>query len=393
LLDNIDKKFYLKNTLFIKFKSLYRKNIFLKLLAKLQGISLSYDNIHLYKIFSKLDKIEIEKNIEEDEIEPILNQIGELSKKSRFLSKEYLLIYKNIESIFLQPTSSITIHPFTFLTTYNDFKDTILYKKNKIPKFFMQHGNYIQENIFLKYNEIYPADINFVFNDYTKKFFEKRGAKRVYSVGSENFNYKIENRKNIKYDFLYIAYCTNYAYSGMQVFVEDNRLSIDGNDIHLRHKSIIELFGKKLTDKRLCIKLQYGIVSKNMNYIPLLELSKKYKNIKIEFIEPLSNLFNNSKYIISDYISSEFINRELLYKKDIFLFKNTFPIPKDILTDLEKIYIFIEDIRDLKSKIENLNSIVEGRVKDRAIIEYYSSKNIDTKKEINRVVSAQLKLK
>ncbi len=68
----------------------------------------------------------------------------------------------------------------------------------------MQHGSYIQENIFLKYNEIYPADINFVFNEYTKKFFEKRGAKDVYSVGSINFNYKIISSKKYKYDFVYI---------------------------------------------------------------------------------------------------------------------------------------------------------------------------------------------
>ncbi len=35
-----------------------------------------------------------------------------------------------------------------------------------------------------------------------------------------------------------------------------------------------------------------------MNYIPLIELSKSYDNIDIEFIKPLSKIFNEAKYIL-----------------------------------------------------------------------------------------------
>ena len=50
----------------------------------------------------------------------------------------------------------------------------------------------------LKYSEITPADVNLVFNGYTKKLFKKLNANKVYDVGSILFNQSIkEKRKNM----------------------------------------------------------------------------------------------------------------------------------------------------------------------------------------------------
>ncbi len=171
-------------------------------------------------------------------------------------------------------------------------------------------------------------------------------------LGSINFNYKIISSKKYKYDFVYITYCTSYGNSG-SVKSTNSNLDIDANDIYKRHKEIIELFGKKFKDKRLIIKLQYGIFIGTMNYIPLIELSKSYDNIDIEFIKPLSKIFNEAKYIISDYLSSQFINRELNYKRDIFLFKENLRLEDKTLQDIKKMFILIDSINDLKEKVEH----------------------------------------
>jgi len=254
----------------------------------------------------------------------------------------------------------------------------------------MQHGSYLQENIFLKYNEIYPADISFVFNDFTKKLFEKRGANKVYSVGSINFNYPIVDREKV-FDFLYIVYCTSYSYSGVYVGSKINLLSMDANNIFNRHKAIIELFGTKFKDKKICIKIQPGIFMGTMMYVPFLELSKDYRNITIEFTVPIRELISKSKYIISDYFSSEFINRELHYKKDIILFQGSpLPLPEDTLEDMKKMFILVDTIDDLKEKVENIEEITNDRKRYDDIIEYYSSKKCDTKKVVTEILEKEL---
>ena len=374
-IDNIDNIFYKKNRLISNiFKIVNEKNIFLKIYNKFNknsNLELNYDNIYFKDIYEFIDEFSINQKVD-------ISHIKHIYKNSIVLN-----IFKN---------SKIKLHPFTFLANNKNYSEILLYTKNNIPKIFMQHGSYIQENIFLKYNEIYPADINFVFNDYTKKLFEKRGAKNVYSVGSIKFNYEIKEKKK-RYDFLYITYCTSYAYTGLQIFSEDNNLSIDGYNIYLRHKSIIELFGTKFKDKKICIKFQGGIFTGDMNYIPFLELSKKYNNITVEFFTPLSKLFQKSKYIISDYISSEFINRDIHYKKDIILFKsNPIPIGKTILQDMEKLFILVDTIDDLEDKINNIEKITKKRRKYSDIIEYYSSKKCDTKKIVTDIIKKQIKL-
>ncbi len=340
-IDNRDNYFYKKYRLYKLFYTLKRKDIFFKIYNRFidkNRIELNYDNINYKEIYRK-----------------------------------------------------INIHPFTFLSTNRDYLDILQYRENSIPRVFMQHGSYIQENIFLKYNEIYPASINFVFNDFTKKLFQREGANRVYSVGSINFNKKIKERKK-KYDFLYILYCTSYGYSGLQIFSKLNSLSIDGDNIYRRHRAVIELFGKELRDKKLIIKAQYGVVE-SMMYAPLIELSREYKNIEIEFFKPISSLIESSKYIISDYISSEFINRDLHYKRDIFLFNDDkIVIDETILDDMAKLFILVESIKELKEKIEDIKNISKDRVKDRKLIEYYFSKDCNSKKIVEDILKKEFKI-
>ena len=303
--------------------------------------------------------------------------------------KELLTTFK--ELMLNQKIESTTnINPFTFLSKNQNYLEILLYKENKIPKIFMQHGSYLHENIFLKYNEIYPADINFVFNDFTKRLFEKRGAKKVYSVGSLNINYPIIEKKRV-YDFLYITYCSSYSHAGVYIGSESHLLSADGNNIFNRHKEIIELFGTKFKDKTICIKIQPGIFTGTIMYVPFLELSKKFKNITIEFSIPLGALIEKSEIIISDYFSTEFINRELHYKRNIILFQGLpIPLPKEIIEDMEKMFILVETIEDLETKIINLEEITKNRKRYPDIIEYYSSKKCDTKKIVTNILKKEL---
>ncbi len=397
-LKNSDKIVYIKNrdNLFYKknrFKSILNKK---DLIKKIYGryikkdIGFNYDNRYFANLFNRVD-ISIKNEIDKSTINRIVKRIENrlvLSSKFLYTKNSYKSICNKVTSLLNK--SNIKFHPFTFLSESRDYRDVLLYGKNSIPKIFMQHGSYIQENIFLKYNEIYPADINFVFNDYTKNLFEKRGAKDVYSVGSIDFNYKIEDKKK-RYDFVYITYCTSYAYRGLQIFSEINTISIDGDNIYKRHKSIIELFGTKFKDKKICIKFQDGIVKGDMNYVPFLELSKKYENVTVEFFTPLSRLFQESKYIISDYISSEFINRDIHYKRDIILFKsNPIPIDKNLLNDMEKLFILIDTAKDLEDKINTIDTI--SRKKYNNIIEYYSSKKCDTQKVVTDIMQKKIKL-
>jgi len=399
LIGNQDKLFYKINNLkaFINKKDLLKK-IYNKYIKK--GIKLTYDNKYYSYIYNSIRAITIKNGIDRHKVYKLAKNIENsliLLSKFLYIQNQYKDICSKISSF--SENSNIKFHPFTFLSKYENYKDILLYKKNNIPIIFMQHGSYLQENIFLKYNEIYPADINFVFNEYTQNLFEKRGAKKVYNVGSINFNYPIRNKefkydvnaKENKYDFLYIVYCTQYECIGMYVGSTINLLSVDANNIYKRHKSIIELFGKKIKNKKICVKIQSGILTGSSLYIPFLELSKNYPNITIEFSTPISELVQKSKYIISDYFSSEFINRELHYKKDIILFKGApLPLPKETLEDMKKMFILVDTVNDLEEKVRDIENITKNRKRYDDIIEYYSSKKCNTKKMVNDILEKEL---
>ncbi len=160
-------------------------------------------------------------------------------------------------------------------------------KSNKL--YFFQHGSYLYKNLFLKYSEINLADINFVFNDYTKKLFEDLGAKKVYSVGSILFNKKIKERKK-KYDFLYITQGHDYTGNMQYVDFPNSLHSFDGYELYQRHKNIIKLFGEKFKDKKIIIRVHPTVVTNGV-YVPFWELARPYKNITID----VSIQFNSNR--------------------------------------------------------------------------------------------------
>ncbi|WP_176694947.1 hypothetical protein, partial [Aliivibrio fischeri] len=127
-------------------------------------------------------------------------------------------------------------------------------------------------------------------------------AKDVVKIKPLLFNKEIKEIKK-KYDFLYISYCTQYSMSGMYVSSEDSIISADANNIFKRHSEVIKLFGEVFVNKNICIKIQPGIHLGSMNYIPLVELAKKYDNVTIESGDKLDFLFSVSDNVISDYYS------------------------------------------------------------------------------------------
>lgn len=400
-IENKSYLFYQKNNFYSKIFAIYStKNILIKIYNRFinkshNKIELSYDNSNFKEIYENIERISLKKHLsinDVDNFSSIMRDILIDKKEISFIKAKYNNILNNFKKYVLNSSNvlSIKIHPFIFLHKMENYIEILLYGKNKLPKVFMQHGSYTIENLFLKFSEIYPANINFVFNDFTKSLFEKRGAKKVYSVGSIDFNYPIIEKKK-KYDFLYITECTNYNYTGTYVSTLSNTISIDGNNIYQRHKNIIELFGTKFKDKKICIKIQPGIMLGTMLYIPFLELSKKYKNVTIEFSIPIRKLISKSKYIISDYFSSEFIHRELHYKRDIILF-NSAPLvlPEEIVDDMQKIFILVYTVDDLKEKVSNIETITKDRSRYDDIIEYYSSKKCDTKEMVKEILEKEL---
>jgi hypothetical protein len=189
---------------------------------------------------------------------------------------------------------------------------------------------------------------------------------------------------------VYITYNGNYAGNISYIESDESLYSMDGYEIYQRHKNIIEYFGKRCPLKKFCIKMHPGIISYGL-YVPVLELSRKYNNIHIEFSTPLFSLIEESTYIISDYFSSEFINRELHYKRDIILFKGApLQLPKEIIEDMKKMFILVETVDDLEDKIINIESITKNRKRYDDIIEYYSSKKCDTKKIVTEILEKEL---
>jgi len=386
--------FYKKNYLIgFKNKVIYNKNIFNKFKNKIiSKKDLNYDNKYYESYFYNYRlKVKTKNNINS-----FVNNLENILKHFYNNEKE---LYSNIKEDYSKEfTNSINTNilinkPFSFISNDKIAIQTELLKSNKKHVVFFQHGSYLYSGEFTKWCEVLPATINFVCNDFTKKLFIDRGAKNIFSVGSLDFNYKININSQYKYDYLYITHCTYYLSSGLYNNNNNEYASMDGNEIYQRHKAIINLFGTKFKDKKICIKIQPGIMLGTMNYVPFLELSKNYPNVTIEFSVPIQKLINKSKYIISDYFSSEFINRELHYKRDIILFKTSpLSLPEETIDDMEKMFILVDTVDELEDKVKNIEAITKNRKRYDDIIEYYSSKKCDTKKVVTDILKKELKI-
>jgi len=383
---------FMKNIMSIKYLSEPFTKIWNKIKYKQK---LNYDNKYFKIFWGGQATLAITKHIDEKKYINFMEDMQKVVEELKFNSLLYP-IYKNIlnsfkEEVYLSKSlSKVENLPFSYLSSSQQYIKNLLYYKNNIPRVMWQHGSYLHEHIFLKYNEVMVADINLVCNGYTKKLFFKYKEQGVYNVGAISLNQPIKE-KNKKYDFVYIINNMHYSWTGTYIDSYSASYSMDGYNLYKRHKDIIELFGISFSNKRICIKMQPGITS-NLLYVPLLELAKSYSNVTIHFFIPLKQLISQSKYIISDYFSSEFINRELHYKRDIILFKGApTPLPEETLEDMKKMFILVDTIDDLKDKIENIEKITQNRKRYDDIIEYYSSKKCDTKKVVTQILEKELK--
>lgn len=297
----------------------------------------------------------------------------------------FLFIPINTIEIYLKAQQNTITNLLTFIgmTTYYQLKEL----KQQVPLFFFQHGSYLYKNLFIKYGEIDPATINFVFNDYTKNLFHELGAEKVYNVGSILFNKKIKNRKK-KYDYVYIIQGHDYTGNLQYVDFPNSLHSFDGIQLYQRHRSIIEFFGKQ-NDINILIRVHPTIITNGV-YVPFWELASEYPNISIDVKTPVHMLIEQSRYIISDYFTSEFINREIHYKRDILLFNSApTPLPEETINDLDKMFILVETVDDLKQKIISIDDITHHRVRHDNIIEHYSSKKCNTKAIVNQILKSE----
>ncbi len=388
-----DYRFYINKLRGFKFKRVLELILSGKIFIKDRKNIYKYDNMFYKKLYKKLNiklkKIEILDELSDDyykdiisffytsyslDIEKLLIEfIDEMQKEIKFINKnkEYL-----------------KIRAFTYLTTIQNAIYAKSINKSKYPAIFYQHGNYLYNGIFLKESEINLADINFVINDYTKKIFENLGAKKVYSVGSLLFNQPILEKKK-KYDFLYITQGHDYMGNNCYVDFNNSLHSMDGYKLYKKHLNIINIFGKKFPQKTICIKVHPGMLT-SMLYVPLLEISKIYCNVTIETSSSIHNLIEKSKYIISDYFTTDFTNRELHYKRDILMFQGEpTPLPKETIEDMKKMFILVDNVDDLEEKIQNIEEVTKNRERDDEIIEYYSSNKCDTKKVVTQILEKE----
>ncbi|NOR58383.1 MAG: hypothetical protein GQ474_07655 [Sulfurimonas sp.] len=362
------------------------------------SLFLLYNKIRYRKLF-QYDWLSIKPNFSVHKINYISN-IVKNNKINEFFNANFegnnLLLtifekylYQNVRLNNIKSTNF-----FVFASSLTFF--SMIYLRQKKEKIFcFQHGSYYYhhstrwyESEILKVNEIKLSDVNFVFNDFTKKIFQDLGAKNVYSVGSVLFNRKIREKKKT-FDYIYITQGHDYSGNSQYVDFPNSLHSFDGFELYERHKGIIELFGTKLHDKNILIRVHPCVVSSGV-YVPFWELTKQYKNITIDVSSSIHTLIEKSKYIISDYFTTEFINRELHYKRDILLFKGApTPLLDETLEEMKKMFILVDDIEELKEKIENIDDIVKNRERDDDIIEYYSSKKCDTQKTIRKILKKE----
>ncbi|MEH0760257.1 hypothetical protein H4F20_11195 [Vibrio sp. 16] len=335
---NTDEMFYNKNKIYFKINHIslhWLKNkiscFFGKQCSYQKKLALNY-----FGEKSFLSSCSSEYGINYQDVEVLSNYISTESLKVVF-KKDFSNLTKSVD---------FAIEPFTFLSGLEMYKRYELYKANAVKKVFFQHGSYVNEDFFLRYNEVYPADVNVVFNEYTKELFESYGADSFLSLKSSLFNRKIRKKKK-EYDYVYITYCTQYTASGTFVGSRDYKISPDASDLMARHMAVCKLFGEKYKDKKLCIKLQPHIAMGMQNYVPLLEVSQRYDNVSIVFVGDLFSIVEKSKFILSDYYSSEFCNHDLVMNKNILMFNDIVRVNNRCLEEIKGFITIIDSVDDL----------------------------------------------
>jgi hypothetical protein len=364
-----------------------RKNLFLEIINKIRNVpKLHYDNIFFNDFFAALPRKKVKPlllNNYDEFKEKLWIQIDK-SSFSDYIKIRFEEVVKQLdESIYrYKSLREINIEPMTYISSLDIMCRALLYRQNNIPVIIFQHGSNIHNNMFLKYGDVYYSDINLSYNEYSNKLYKKLGSRSAKVVGSILFNKNL-CKTSEKFDYVYIPYCSNYEYSINRID-DTSELSIGGFSNYERHKYIIELFGQSFPDKKICIKLQAGTVL-NQLYVPLVELSMKYSNVYIEEFTPLQEIISQSKYIISDYFSSDFTNIRIHKCKGIILLNQDEIIDASIKHDMDKMFVRCDDIRKVEALISNSDEIFKNRKIESKIIENYASKVCNTKNIVNSI--------
>jgi len=393
-----DKKI-MKNNILSNESSLLEEYIGFTKVIKLQKVNYkNIDKINIikkYKFSSLLKKIRnkiFKTNLKYDwlHISPNIDKksIKISSQSIKFFLNKFQYI-KNKDLKFEIPEEYRKINPYQTFLTKDIYLHVLEYKKLQQKLYFFQHGSYLYKNIFIKYAEVELSNINFVLNGYSKKLFEELGARKVYNVGSILFNQSIKEEPK-EYDYLYITQGHDYTGSLNYVDFPNSLHSFDGHELYKRHKLTIELFGKQLKDKKILIRVHPLVLNSGL-YVPFWEIAAPYPNVTIDVSIPIHTLIEKSKYIISDYFTTEFINRELHYKRDIILFKGApTPLPEETMEDMEKMFILVDVVDDLEEKVQDIEKITKNRKRNDDIIEYYTSKKCNTKKVVIEIINKEL---
>lgn len=275
--------------------------------------------------------------------------------------------------------------PFNYIDGYENYFRLQAYRKMNVPIVFFQHGSYVHEDYFLKYNEVLCSDRNVVFNRFTKEMFENYGAKDVIQLEAKYLSKPIKNKKKT-FDYIYITHCSYYGSSGTYISSELPNGSADAKNVFERHVDIIKLFGEKYPDKNICIKIQPGIHTGTMNYVPLSEIASKYTNVTIEAVKSLVELFSISEVVISDYYSTEFMNYNLISSKKIILFNDIFTVDSSIIEEVSQFLTVLYNITELDCWIA-APEIFDDKVDTNELIKKYTTEKVDSFLTLSNIVS------
>lgn len=390
---NENKWFYFRNKIEanlakINFQNI--KNFFLKS----QRTKYLYDN-RFYEKEYKLYSVPVDTYLEKS----MLKNENIYLLVDKYIKNKYLqkIAIKEFSSYELSQNKEDKYIPFMFLHGVAMYSRITAYKRANVKSIFMQHGSYIHENYFLKYSEAGGiADINLVFNDFTKTNFDSmlpmNSATKTIIVGTLLHRTRLRKTcKEYKYDYIYITDCSQYFYGGRYVGCIDNTPDCDALNIYRQHKDVINLFGEKFPKLKICIKIQPGIHLGKALYVPLLELAKQYPNVHIKFSKKLVKLIAESRRVLSDYFSTEFSNPYVLEGKDIIMFDNIMPIADDIKQDINNLVILISSIEMLNEVLNNFEYYKSKLKKTSELIEKYScKKDIDTYSLVKDVIKHEL---
>jgi len=382
-----DSVFYLRKKIEKHIKSFSLFSVYLHAVDKIKNApKLNYDNVFFRDFFLNLPREKI-KPLSFSTYDKFKDDFWIQINKSNF--SDY--VKNRFEKIISQLDESvchyknlndISIKPMTYISGFDEMCRALTYRKNKIPVITFQHGSNIHNNMFLKYGDVYYSDINLSYNEYSSVNYKKLGSKKTIVVGSVLFNKDLCESSG-KFDYVYIPYCSNYEYSVNRID-DTSELSMGGYENYERHKYIIEMFGEKFPDKKICIKLQPGIMFGQM-YVPLIELSQRYGNVHVESVTPLHKVLSQSKYVISDYFSSDFTNEKIHKCKGIILLNKDEIIDVSIKKDIGEMFTRCDDVYDVENIILNIDELFKKRQIKVKIIEKYSSKVCKTKSIVDDI--------